>query len=173
VTRLLCLLLPLALVACASEEPKVPTNCTHATSRPAKDVALDRVKAVHGGHGPFAVAGYRMGEYALEELGLPRGSFALEVVHATPKEVQFSCVADGLQAATGTSPGKLTLRVDEVAERAATRSEVRNRETGHLIAFRLAPAFLERYLDLPMEETPAAGREVMDLPDEQVFVVEE
>src|SRR5262245_48301653 len=37
-------------------------------------LALDRVAAIHGAAGPFAVAGYRVGERALRELGLARGA---------------------------------------------------------------------------------------------------
>jgi uncharacterized GH25 family protein len=40
---------------------------------------LARVRDVHGGAGPWAVAGYRIGQRALKELGLPRQSFALSV----------------------------------------------------------------------------------------------
>src|SRR5262245_34261564 len=79
---------------------------------PATASDLDKIAFVHGGAGPFAVAGYRIGERALKELNLPRGSFSLEVIHKTPSEVQWSCIADGAQAATGASPGKLNLRLE-------------------------------------------------------------
>ena len=69
---------------------------------------LSRVQEIHGGTGPWAVAGYRIGERALKELGLPRHSFRLLVVHRSPAEVQYSCVADGLQAATGRAPASST-----------------------------------------------------------------
>ncbi len=46
-----------------------------------------------------AVAGYRIGERALQELNLPRGSFSVEVVHHTPMELQSSCVADTREVA--------------------------------------------------------------------------
>ncbi|HMB02756.1 MAG TPA: hypothetical protein VKP69_03330, partial [Isosphaeraceae bacterium] len=35
---------------------------------------LTRVREIHGAAGPWAVAGYRIGERALEELKLPRHS---------------------------------------------------------------------------------------------------
>ena len=75
------------------------------------DSLLAKVAAIHGNAGVFAVAGYRMGERALREFHQPRGSFALDVTHKTPMEVQYSCVADGWQAATGASPGKLILNI--------------------------------------------------------------
>lgn len=55
---------------------------------------LTRVAAIHGAAGVFAVAGYRMGERALHDLSVPRGSFALDVTHRTPLKVQYSCIAD-------------------------------------------------------------------------------
>ena len=51
---------------------------------PAVAACLARVKEIHGATGPWAVAGYRIGERALKELGLPRQSHDLEVVHRLP-----------------------------------------------------------------------------------------
>ena len=51
---------------------------------PAVAACLARVKEVHGAAGPWAVAGYRIGERALKDLGLPRHSHDLEVVHHCP-----------------------------------------------------------------------------------------
>jgi hypothetical protein len=42
-----------------------------------------------------------MGERALDDLAVQRGSFALDVTHRKPFKVQYSCIADGWQAATG------------------------------------------------------------------------
>lgn len=71
------------------------------------DETLSRVATIHGAADVFAVAGYRMGERALHDLSAQRGNFALDVTHRTPLEVQYSCIADGWQAATGVSAGKL------------------------------------------------------------------
>ena len=73
------------------------------------DLKLDAVAAIHGDAGAWAVAGYRMGEHALKALGLKRGSFSLSVEHQSPREVRYSCIADGAQAATGASLGRLQL----------------------------------------------------------------
>lgn len=150
-------------------------SCSHHRSAhdPAPSVpggALERVAAVHGAAGPFAVAGYRMGERALKELGLPRGSFDLEVVHEAPPQVQWSCIADGLQASTGTSPGKLNLKVVEVSQERTT-SVVRDRRSGKALRFTLTHAFVARWKDLPHGELPEAGAAVVDLPDREIFDV--
>jgi formylmethanofuran dehydrogenase subunit E len=121
--------------------------------------------------GPFAVAGYRMGARALRELGLREGSFDLEVRHESPAEVQWSCIADGAQAATGASPGKLNLQLQPVA-REAMRTVFRRRSTGKTLITRLTPAFVRRFLDLPREQLAAAGATVAALRDEEIFSVE-
>jgi formylmethanofuran dehydrogenase subunit E len=136
----------------------------------AAPAALARVAEIHGAAGPFAVAGYRIGERALRDLASSRGSFDLEVVHETPAQVQWSCIADGLQAATGTSAGKLNLKVVEVSAD-VSRTVVRNRRTGKALRFALTPGFLHRFLDLPREKGQHAGQQVLDLRDEDIFQV--
>ncbi len=133
---------------------------------------LARVREIHGGTGPWAVAGYRMGERALRELGLPRHSFALVVVHRCPAEVQYSCIADGLQAATGASPGKLTLKVEE-APREALATVIRDKASGRSLKFTLKPEFARSIADLPFDRLEAEGRRVAALPEDDIFVVAE
>lgn len=130
--------------------------------------ALDQIAFVHGGAGPFAVAGYRIGERALKELNLPRGTFTLEVVHKTPKEVQFSCIVDGVQAATGVSVGKLNLKLEEVAPQ-SLETLIRDRKSGQTLVFRLKPEFVKRYLNLPHDTLAVAGKEVLSLRDDEIF----
>src|SRR5688572_22301024 len=77
-----------------------------------EDPAVAAIKTIHGGVGPWVVMGHRMGTHALKVLGLPQGSFGLEVIHHAPHLVQYSCVADGAAAATGASIGKLNLRME-------------------------------------------------------------
>ena len=134
------------------------------------EVLLDRVAAIHGAAGVFAVAGYRMGERALHDLGERRGSFALDVTHRTPLEVQYSCVADGWQAATGVSAGKLNLHIVE-ARPEETQTLIRNKGTGQALVFRLRKEFLAKYLHVPEGKQKQAGREVAELPDDQIFTV--
>lgn len=139
--------------------------CAHADS---KADALQRVAQVHGGAGPWAVAGYRMGEAALKTLGLERGSFDLEVEHFTPKEVQYACIADGAQAATGASTGKLNLSLTD-APPSQTRTAYRRKSTGQSVVLRLTASFRERFLNVPREHLGHAGAEVMALRDDEIF----
>ena len=165
--------------ACAGSGPPVRPATSALPSAPAVDAsprsapssdddALARVTTVHGGAGPWVVAGYRMGEYALARLGLQRQSFDLEVVHHTPQEVQFSCIADGAAAATGASAGKLNLRLVDATE-ADVATTYRRRSTGQAITLRPARAFIARFRDVPRDQLAAAGRAVLALPDGDVF----
>jgi len=143
-----------------------------APAAPAEPACLARVKEIHGDAGPWAVVGYRIGERALKELRLPRHSFQLLVVHHAPAQVQYSCIADGLQAATGASPGKLNLKVEEVpVERLSTTVE--DRKSGRRLTFTVRPAFARSIRDLPHERFAQEARRVAELPDDSIFVVTE
>jgi hypothetical protein len=132
------------------------------------DEDLARVAAVHGGAGPWAVAGYRMGQYALQKLGLPRQSFDMEVVHRAPREVQYTCIADGAAASTGASLGKLNLSIEQT-DREHVQTIYRRKSTGQSIVLRPTEGFALRFKDVPREELPQKGREVMQLRDEEIF----
>ncbi len=129
---------------------------------------LAAVAFVHGGAGPWAVAGYRMGEHALKRLGLPRQSFDLEVVHHAPRRVELSCIADGVSAATGASVGKLNLSVVDASEADVATSYV-NRATGARVTLRPTASFRARFSAIPRERLVEAGREVLALPDAAIF----
>lgn len=111
-----------------------------------------------------------MGSYALARLGLERGSFDLDVTHASPAEVQYSCIADGAAAATGASLGKLNLHWEEAAK-PDTRTTYVRKSTGQSVTLVVTPAFAARYADVPRPQLRAAGEEVMQLPDAEIFDV--
>jgi len=181
--RALVLLVGVALAGCATQAapphakaphaeaphdpPPPPTTTAAATVDPVEH-ALDEVAQIHGAPGPWAVAGYRMSEHALVVLGLPRGSFDLQIVHWTPKQVKYSCIADGAAASSGASLGKLNLSlVETTPENVLT--VYRNKKTGKSIALRPSAAFATRYADTPRDKARELGREVMHLPEDQVF----
>jgi len=155
-------------------EAAAPHAPHHAAAPPAAqggvEAQLAEVARVHGAAGPWAVAGYRMGQYALRTLGLAPQSFDLEVTHHSPQEVQFSCIADGAAAATGASLGKLNLRMAE-ADEAHVETTYRRVSTGATLTLRPTASFRARFLNVPREELPAAGRIVMELPESEIFEV--
>jgi FmdE protein associated with molybdenum formylmethanofuran dehydrogenase len=139
---------------------------------PAVAACLARVKEVHGAAGPWAVTGYRIGERALKELGLHRHSHSLEVIHRCPAEVQYSCIADGVQAATGASPGKLNLHIEE-ATRDALKTVIRDKKSGRTLTFTLKPEFARSITNLTGNRLATEGRRVAEIPDDAIFSVTE
>jgi formylmethanofuran dehydrogenase subunit E len=137
---------------------------------------LERVTDIHGGAGPWAVVGYRMGKRALAELGLQseiphtsQNRFAINVVHKAPMDIQFTSIVDGLHAGTGASLGKMNLSLVNVPTVTEMRSIVSSKQTNKTIEFQVTPTFLSTYRDLPFERLLAAGEEVIRLPDEAIF----
>jgi hypothetical protein len=84
---------------------------------------------------------------------------------------ELSCIADGAAAYTGASVGKMNLsRVDAApAEGAATT--YRRKSTGSSITLRPTARFRERFKGAPRERADELGREVLALPDADVFEV--
>ncbi len=132
------------------------------------DPGLARVATIHGAAGPWAVAGYRMGRYALKRLDLPAQSFDLEVVHHTPEAVQYSCIADGAAASTGASVGKLNLKLMPATD-ADVMTTYLKKSTGQSLTLRPTATFKARFAGLSRDRLADAGREVMSLPDAEVF----
>ena len=132
---------------------------------------FNSVRNIHGLAGPFAVAGYRIGVRAIRDLSLLRGSFGMMISHEAPPQVQWSCVVDGLQAATGASLGKLNLELKQVADDDAVRSVVTDRETGAALEFRFADNFLKRFYNVPVADLETAGRLVLTMKDDEIFTV--
>lgn len=150
----------LALAASPEERGAIRREGPHAVGGNA-DEELDAVAAVHGEAGPWAVAGWRMAKHAMKELG-PE----VTVKHESPRSVQYSCIADGAQAATKTSVGKLSLQWVEAKETRTTFTSPKGQLT-------LVPsaAFIKRFKDAPREKARENAKTVLGLKDEEIFTV--
>jgi formylmethanofuran dehydrogenase subunit E len=160
--RLAVALVAIAIAGCAG------AGASAGGGAGASDRGLAEVAAIHGGAGPWAVAGYRMGQYALQKLGVAKQSFDLEVTHHTPPKVQYSCIADGASAATGASAGKLNLKLVDASD-ADVATTYKRKSTGQSVTLRPTASFAARFKDVPREKLSEAGREVMKLPDAEIF----
>lgn len=85
-------MLILIIVLATGISTSIKAQHHHGHNKKVDNNVLNQVAAIHEGAGPFAVAGYRMGLRALQELGVDRGSFSVDVTHETPAEVQWSCI---------------------------------------------------------------------------------
>lgn len=134
------------------------------------ETCLSRVLDYHGHLGPWAVIGYRVGERALRESGLPRSTKDLVVVHYCPEAVQYTCMLDGLHAATGASIGKLTLK-HEVVPADQLHTVVVDRKHGQRFQFTVNPELVSSILNLDHEHQISEARRVAGLADERLFRV--
>lgn len=163
------LLLAALAAGCSAPEPAPPS--------PAEEAQAE-VRFVHGspGHGvpgPWALAGHRIGRHALRRLERQRGQvWGVRFVHRSPQEVRYTCMVDGLQAATGASLGKLNLAL-EPASAEELETVVRDEERGLTLRYRLTASFRERFFDTDYADFPAAARELEALSDEELFEVRE
>lgn len=155
----------LLLLATLAQHPAHPAPKPAAATDEAK---LDEVARVHGEAGPWATLGYRMGEAALRRLSLRPQSHALRVVHRSPRLPQFACVADGAQAATGASVGKLSLAWEE-ASAEAMETTFTNAITGASVTLRPTATFRARFTNTPREQARAHARAVLKLEDDELF----
>ena len=134
------------------------------------ETLLNRVLDYHGHLGPWAVIGYRVGERALRESGLHRSTKDLVVVHYCPEAVQYTCMLDGLHAATGASIGKLTLK-HEIVPADQLHTIVLDRAHGKQYQFTIDPELVSAILNLDHEHQISEAKRLAGLPDENLFRV--
>ncbi len=134
------------------------------------ETSLSRVLDYHGHLGPWAVIGYRVGKRALKESGLHRSTKDLVVVHYCPEAVQYTCMLDGLHAATGASIGKLTLK-HEIVPAEQLHTIVIDRAHGKQYQFTISPDLVSAILNLDHDHQISEARRVAGLPDDKLFQV--
>lgn len=116
---------------------------------------------LHGHLGPFLVAGLRMGSLVLRLLGHPgyRGIVAEVETGFTPP---ISCLIDGIQIATGCTPGKGNLVIrDGGRPRAVFRAD------GKSLRIALRPSRVDEFRTAADPE--GLARRVLRLPDSELF----
>lgn len=133
---------------------------------------LQSVRAVHGSIQPGAVVGYRMGVKALEVLGLKPAGDDVHITIAVPLVPEYACIADGVQAATGATVGKLNL-VLKNAPAAESKVVFTNSATGRSIAFLPADQFRMMLAKTTGSDSDAVALRAATLPEGDIFKVVE
>ena len=160
------------LVVLVAMEVDGPKDHASGSARASAPEVIAKILDAHGHVGPWAVAGYRMGQRALEELKLPRHSKSLLVVHHTPLEFKFTCAADGVMAVTGATPGKLNIRLEE-CPLSELRTVITDRSTGRVLTFRILPERARELAGVTPSQLETMSRRFAELPDEAIFTVTE
>lgn len=76
-----------------------------------------RLRQFHGHIGPYAVLGYRLGCWLLEQLRCGT-YFGAQITVAGPDVTPYTCLLDGLQVSTGHTLGKRNLTLKATADHA-------------------------------------------------------
>lgn len=128
----------------------------------------------HGVPGPWALSGFRIGANALKRFGLaPAQSWELDVVHRAVPNVRYTCMADGVMASTGVSPGKMNLSVEKVATEDEIETVVTHKKSGKQLVYRLKKSFRDRIRDVDYAQFPEAAKKLESTTDDEMFTVEE
>lgn len=133
---------------------------------------LRSIRNVHGDLTPGAVLGFRAGRSALEQLGLSRGEDGLHVLHQCPTSPDLTSMADGVQAATGATLGRLSLELAPVPNARQTSTIFTNQHTGRTLTVRF-PADIVEEIEAADDAfaVEALALRLATMPDELLFVV--
>lgn len=116
-TRGVAVLLGLLAIGPASSHPITVGPMAVQTAREENLTAeqvMERLRQFHGHLGPYAVLGYRLGDYAVQALGVNRW-FGLSIDASGPTKAPMGCFFDGMQLSSGCTFGKGNLRVTGAA----------------------------------------------------------
>jgi len=94
-------------------------------SRKSAKTILRKAVSFHGHLGPFLVLGIRMGVIARSFLK-PKNQNDLKAVLEAKLTPPVSCVADGVQVASGCTLGRGTIQLSEVSDRILARFQAHN-----------------------------------------------
>ncbi len=169
---MIALLVSMGMAVVLDEPGEADHEAPVVSARAEGSKVIATILDAHGHVGPWAVVGYRMGEHAMHDFRLPRHSKSILVVHHTPLEFKFTCAADGVMAVTGATPGKMNIRLEECAL-ADLKTVITNRSTGEVLTFRILPDRAKELAGVTPAQLDAMSRRFADLPDEEVFSVEE
>lgn len=133
---------------------------------------LRSIRNVHGDLTPGAVLGFRAGRSAMEQLGLSRGENCLHVLHQCPASPDFASMADGVQAATGATLGRLSLELAPVADARQTSTIFADQKSGRTLTIRF-PADIVEEIEAADDtfSVEALALRIATMPDELLFVV--
>jgi formylmethanofuran dehydrogenase subunit E len=128
------------------------------TGKHLTEAELATLRAFHGHLGPYALAGVRLGRYAVEKLQAER-HFGIEADVYCPDPPPPSCFMDGIQWSTGCTLGKRNIRhhVADVVE-----ARFVNKRTGESVRLRLKAEAINRAVEVMKQHGDEAGAAALD-----------
>lgn len=132
---------------------------------------LEKAVDFHGHLGPFLVLGVRMGLLGIRELEAKKGNPKLRVTVMTKPSVPFSCVIDGIQAATKCTIGNRKLRLRNSPKKVSAKFQILE---GNIVTVTLNPTKqeeLEKLLSkhVSFQEMEKIARNIISMPENELF----
>lgn len=124
---------------------------------------IERGTILHGHAGPYLNLGIRMGVLALNILNV-KGYFDLSVEVELKNHRPVSCLIDGLQISTGCTLGKGNIKIKDNPN--ITRAIYKSDKSKLIIC--LKPE-ITKLLDFETYSCEDLGKNILDIPDEQLF----
>lgn len=124
---------------------------------------IERGTILHGHAGPYLNLGIRMGVLALNILNV-KGYFDLSVEVELKNHRPVSCLIDGLQISTGCTLGKGNIKIKDNPN--ITRAIYKSDKSKLII--NLKPE-ITKLLDFETYSCEDLGKNILDIPDEQLF----
>ncbi len=100
---------------CCSEKKDPQVTAVDEDLSPAE--LFHRLRQFHGHIGPYAILGYRLGGWLLEQIRCDK-YFGAHIAVTGPDATPYTCLLDGLQMSTGYTLGKGNLVLKAAADRA-------------------------------------------------------
>ena len=134
---------------------------------------IEKAVDFHGHLGPFLVLGVKMGLIGIRELEVIKGNPKLRVTVMTKPSVPFSCVIDGVQAATQCTLGNRKLRLRNSTKSVSAKFQILE---GNIVTVTLNPAKQEELEKLlskhaSFQEMEKIARNVVSMPEKELFEV--
>ena len=125
----------------------------------------------HGHFGPFLVLGVKMGIIGIRELEVIKGNPKLRVTVMTKPSVPFSCVIDGVQAATQCTLGNRRLRLRNSTKSVSAKFQILE---GNTVTVTFNPAKQEELKELlskhvRSEEIEKIAHNVVSMSEKELF----
>lgn len=135
---------------------------------------IEDAAKLHGHLGPFLVIGVRMGDVAKRHLDIDdKSSRRLQASIKTPLFTPFSCVIDGIQAATSCTVGNQKLKIDKSTKEITARFKLLDSDKTMKISVnpKVAETLIEEMSKGVNVEQLAT--KIARMQEEQLFVLEE
>jgi len=134
---------------------------------------LEKAVDLHGHLGPFLVLGIRMGLIGLRELGTKKGNQKLRVTVMTKPSVPFSCVIDGIQAATKCTIGNRKLKLRNSLRTVSAKFQILEENTVTVTLYPAKREEIEKLLEhVGFQEVEKIARNIIFIPERELFKVE-